>query len=198
MKNKTFIVTISLKSINCLVIGTIAIFLFLPVANVKANDFSDSINFNIDQDYDASARKHVQADLIKTTDNFYFYAETSWWDNQTTAKKNEILINLDNSSIEFNNRIYPTLTSIFGSEWKPGIDGDKKITILFQSLREGVGGYFREADEYLKLQTTDSMPRLNCLDQKNADCLLIRLELGDVLEQKTKQLLYILEYLYRE
>ena len=52
---------------------------------------------------------------------------------QLQAKKNEIFGDLDNLSAEFNSKIYPILTSVYGSEWKPGVDGDNKITILFQS-----------------------------------------------------------------
>lgn len=126
---------------------------------VSAIGFGENINFNIDKNFDASARSQITATLIKTTSKLYFYIEKSWWDLQPRAKQTEILNNLDTLSQEFEKKIYPTLTSVFGSEWKPGVDGDEKITILFQSLREGAGGYFREADEYLKLQITDSNER---------------------------------------
>lgn len=138
----------------------IIFFLVLSYAsNIKAVNVGDYINFNIDQSFDASARSQVTATLIKTTSNLYFYVEKSWWDSQVLAKKNEILADLDNLSDEFNNKIYPTLTSVFGSEFKPGVDGDNKITILFQSIKENLGGYFRSSDEYIKLQVPDSNER---------------------------------------
>src|SRR3989338_3160746 len=128
-------------------------------SNVKAANVGDVINFNVDENYDVSARLQVQAILIKNTSNLSFYIEKNWWDLQVPAKKVEILTSLDNLSSEFSNKIYPTLTSVYGSEWKPGVDGDTKITILFHPMKEGAGGYFRSADEYLKLQISDSNER---------------------------------------
>lgn len=57
----------------------------------------------------------------------------------------------------FDEVIYPTDTSIFGSEWKPGIDGDERITLLLFDIKDGysgsggfVGGYFYAIDSYLQ------------------------------------------------
>jgi len=142
------------------IIFVVAVFCILfSASNTGAVSFSDTTNFYVDQGFDASARSQITATLVKTTPKLYFYIEKNWWDAQTQAKQTEILSNLDTLSQEFENRVYPILTSVFGSEWNPGVDGDEKITILFQSLRVGSGGYFREADEYLKLQTTDSNER---------------------------------------
>jgi len=143
------------------------IFILVAVATVsfsftqftQATSFGDSISFNVDPNYDASVREQVQTILVKTTPNLYFYVEKTWWETQVLAKQNEILINLNNLSFEFENKIYPTLTSVFGSEWKPGVDGDGKITVLFHSMKEGASGYFRSSDEYIKLQVPNSNER---------------------------------------
>ena len=137
---------------------TILCILFVA-QGVMAVGFGNNVNFYVDEDFDASAREQIIATLVKTTPKLNFYIEKNWWDLQEQAKQTDILNNLNTLSQEFENRIYPTLTSVFGSEWKPGVDGDEKITILFQSLKEGTGGYFREADEYLKLQIPDSNER---------------------------------------
>ncbi|OGK11967.1 MAG: hypothetical protein A2W80_03230 [Candidatus Riflebacteria bacterium GWC2_50_8] len=57
----------------------------------------------------------------------------------------------------FDEVIYPTNTSNFGSEWKPGIDEDERITLLMFDIKDGyngsggfVGGYFYAADSYLQ------------------------------------------------
>ena len=57
----------------------------------------------------------------------------------------------------FDEVIYPTNTTNFGSEWKPGIDGDERITLLMFDIKDGyngsggfVGGYFYAADSYLQ------------------------------------------------
>lgn len=114
------------------------------------------VNFNVDKNFDASEREYVSAVQIKNSSGLYFYVEKNWWDAQTDMKKSEILGKMDILSAEFFGRIYPKLTSVFGQEWKPGVDGDDKITLLFHSMKEGVGGYFRSADEYLKIQIPDS------------------------------------------
>jgi len=129
------------------------ILLFLSVwTNAYATSIGDVLNFNVEKDFDASARTSVSATLVKTTNKLYFYIEKTWWDSQSQAKQSEILLNLGKLSEEFDNKIYTNLTSIFGSEWKPGVDGDNKITVLFESMNSSEGGYFRTADEYIKLQ----------------------------------------------
>ncbi|HOT28792.1 MAG TPA: hypothetical protein PLU72_11430 [Candidatus Ozemobacteraceae bacterium] len=69
----------------------------------------------------------------------------------------------------FDEKIYPTNTSTFGSEWKPGIDGDEKITLLFLDIKDGyqkdgpnkgyVAGYFYAGDEYSKEKNPQSNER---------------------------------------
>lgn len=125
----------------------------------QAANTGEVLKFNIDSNYDILERKEVSAALVNSTSKIYFYVEKNWWDQQLAAKQNEIINNLNFLSQEFENKIYPTLTSVFGSEWKPGIDGDEKITILFHLTKEDVGGYFRAADEYLKFQAPESNER---------------------------------------
>lgn len=123
------------------------------MANALTNEI---LNFNVDKDFDASGRNQLTAVLVKTTDSLYFYIEKPWWDAQPTAKRDEILAYLDALSAEFNNKIYPTLISVFGSEWRPGVDGENRITVLFEAMNSSEGGYFRTADEYIKLQVPTS------------------------------------------
>ena len=54
---------------------------------------------------------------------------------------------LERSALEFEGSIYPKVTGTFGTEWKPGLDGDPHLYIMNANLR-GVGGYFNAADEY--------------------------------------------------
>ena len=48
----------------------------------------------------------------------------------------------------FENDLYPRTTELWGTEWKPGVDGDPRLTILNGRLRGGAAGYFSSADEY--------------------------------------------------
>lgn len=134
----------------------LSFFILFYYSGAKAANHGSYVDFNVDKNFDVTGRESVAAVLVKTSPNIYFYVEKHWWDQQVTAKQNEILSNLDKLSAEFDNKIYPVLTSVFGSEWKPGVDGDNRITILFHSIKEGAGGYFRSVDEYIKLQAPES------------------------------------------
>ena len=67
----------------------------------------------------------------------------------------------------FDENIYPTNTSHFGFEWKPGVDGDEHITLLMLDIQEGynpedengqfVGGYFFGGDEYLQSEIPEEV-----------------------------------------
>ncbi len=139
-------------------IAGILVFLFFAFG-ANAATVGDVVNFNVDKGFDISGRTQVQSTLVKTGAKLYFYVEKSWWGLQTQSKQGEILANLDSLSNEFDNNIYPTLISTFGAEWNPGIDNDSKITVLFTPMNSAEGGYFREADEYEKLQVPTSNER---------------------------------------
>ena len=127
--------------------------------NIEAISLGDSVNFNVDENFDSFKRSQVSAVLIKTTPNLYFYVEKNWWNSQVLDKQNEILVDLENLSNEFSSKIYPILTSVYGSEWKPGVDGDNKIAIFFHAIKNNSDGYFRSTDEYIKLQLPNSNER---------------------------------------
>lgn len=116
-------------------------------------------NFFIESDFDVLRRSKIESVLVKTSPALYFYIEKSWWDAQYDKKKDEILKNLDDLSFEFQNNIYPKLTSLFGTERKPGVDGDEKITVLFHPTKGSEAGYFRSADGYEKIQLPISNER---------------------------------------
>lgn len=142
-----------------LVIAAFSLFILFSARGGQATIIGERTNFNVDQSFESGAKSQVAAVLVKSTNNIYFYVEEEWWGQQVSPKQNEILVNLDRLSFEFDNKIYPNLTSIFGNEWRPGVDGDSKLTILFHSMKEDVGGYFRSADEYLNLQIPNSNER---------------------------------------
>ncbi len=138
----------------------IAIALFIPFSfNIVNAQSSSYVTFNINESFDLNDRLQVQSVLVKTEPNIYFYIEKSWWDLQSFQSQSDVLSNLNNLSSEFNSSIYPKLTSVFGSEWKPGVDGDNKIVVLLHLMKSEVGGYFNSADEYLKLQVPSSNER---------------------------------------
>ncbi|MBU4461967.1 hypothetical protein KKD91_02780 [Patescibacteria group bacterium] len=147
----------------------IVCFLFLPVV-VKADSLGEKRSFYVDSDYDLNKRGSINAVLLKITPRVYFYVDENWWN---FTPQNEIYAALSSLGDEFDNKIYPVLTSNFGSEWTPGIDKDAKITVLIHPMIEGVGGYFRSNDEYTKLQVPGSnekeMVYLSVTSIKNSD-----------------------------
>jgi len=144
-----------IKILRFIFIAGFILFAFAKVANAQF-EISD---FFVDNTLDISGRSKIAAVSVKTSLNLYFYIEKPWWDAQYDLKKDEILKNLDELSVEFQNNIYPNLTNIFGSERKPGIDNDNRITVLFHSVKGNEVGYFRTDDGYEKLQIPTSNAR---------------------------------------
>lgn len=80
----------------------------------------------------------VQATLRAVSPRAYWYVEDG------VGISDEDLVS---ASIVFEEEIYPKVTSDFGAEWSPGIDGDPRITILHVRLT-GLAGYFSTMDEH--------------------------------------------------
>lgn len=144
---------------NTFLIFALILFSMFLAGKVGAVEVQGELNFYVDPDYDTDARQRIEATLVKTSPSIYFYVGKKWWDGKSQVQKDEVLSNLNNLSNEFDSNIYPTITSVFGREWRPGIDGDNKIAVLFHSIRENATGYFRSADEYSKLQVPNSNER---------------------------------------
>jgi len=140
------------------IISIVVLGLIIPFG-VGADYQGQKVNFFIDPDYDFLGRNQVFATLIYITPKIYFYLEDNWFNSLDQIQKQEILFSLNALSQEFENNIYPTLTSTFGSEWKPGIDADLHITVLFHQMKKEAGGYFNSGDEYFRLQNPKSNER---------------------------------------
>lgn len=120
---------------------------FVIFSSVSAADLGDNDSFFVDATYDFDGRTSISATLMRISDNAYFYMEDEYWNSLSLNQKN---VNLDylNRVIEnFDDYTYPSLRYVFGSEWRPGIDDDDRMTILFTRLRLNAGGYFNSKDE---------------------------------------------------
>jgi len=144
------------KKLKIIVIGTI--FLILPVF-VSAVSLGEKADFFVDPTYDLSQREEISATLQKIGPNLYFYIDDDWWRPLDYQKKQAVERALRNLGNEFYYKIYPTLTSTYGTEWKPGIDKDNRITVLIHPIVEEAGGYFNQGDEYPRLQNPKSNQR---------------------------------------
>jgi len=124
-----------------------------------ADTLGETREFFVDPNYDFSQREKISATLRKVSLNAYFYLEDVWFLALEEKERAEVLKILELTAEEFDNVIYPKLTSFFGPEWKPGIDGDPKITILFHKMKKDVAGYFNSGDEYPRIQNPKSNQR---------------------------------------
>jgi len=141
-------------------IFAVSLILFSAIGfNAQAAVVGETQNFYIQSDYDLDGRSEISASLIKYSPNLYFYIDQEFWHDLDYGKQSEIRRILDDLAKEFEDKIYPTLTDAFGSEWKPGIDKDERTTILFHPMKNGFGGYFNSGDEYLTIQVPNSNQR---------------------------------------
>jgi immune inhibitor A len=89
-------------------------------------------------DQDRNEHFIITATLRYVTPNAYFYV-----DNAQTFDQN----GLRTSAETFSSKTFPTNIRVFGNYWRPGLDGDSRVTIL-NTLTPGAGGYYSSADEY--------------------------------------------------
>lgn len=128
-------------------------------AQVKPPEVGDKVVFN---SYNLESNKYdkVTAVLKKIGQHCYVYVQ----DGKS----------VDNAAIskivsEFDTKIYPEDRSMFGSEWTPGIDDDKRITLFLLDIKDGynpqagnngfVAGYFNAGDCYTKSKEPASNQR---------------------------------------
>jgi len=131
----------------------VVLLLFLSVFTVfqvKAYGVGNNQSFLIDPSYDYNNRDKIDATLRKISLNAYFYVEDDYYNNLSNELKSKFDSDLNSLSENFDSVIYPNMKEVFGQEWSPGIDNDKKITILFTKTKAKVGGYFNPNDEYKK------------------------------------------------
>lgn len=90
----------------------------------------------------------VNATLRYVTPHTYFWIEDSVQYSERDLRK---------LAETFEDQIYPTNRSYFGSEWTPGVDGDPHLYIIYATGMGGrVAGYFSSADEYHPLAHENS------------------------------------------
>jgi len=137
----------------------LGIIIFSLPAFVSAVSLAEKDNFFVDPTYDLNQRSQIVATLQKVSSKGYFYIDDDWWLSLTYNRQNEVKSALNSLAIDFDAKIYPILTSTFGDEWSPGIDGSVWITILIHPMKEEAGGYFNNGDEYPRVQNPKSNQR---------------------------------------
>ena len=95
----------------------------------------------------------VTATCIAKSEHLYVYIEDSVRDMLTEAEASAI-------AQEFDTRIYPNVRRWMGTEWRPGLDRDNRITLLMHDVgmnESGLdyGGYFAPADQLPTLSNSN-------------------------------------------
>jgi len=121
--------------------------LFIPVF-AQAISIGQERSFNIQSQYDLLGRSKIDTQLIKITNQLYFYADKQWFNKLSSGNRTNIDSKIYNLSSEFEYRIYPILTQTFGFEDNPGIDNDSRILVVLHKMKAEIGGYVQTEDNY--------------------------------------------------
>ncbi len=115
---------------------------FFVFSSVSADVQGQNVNFLVNKDFDKFGRSSMFATLHYVGGNAYFYVDDGYWNNINAFERQDLLSDIERLASEFDTNIYPTETSFWGQEPKPGVDGDNRMTILLEQLKQGHGGYF--------------------------------------------------------
>jgi len=126
------------------------IFLFIMLFAPSLAFGEMQYNFYTEAGFTKDDKNELAATLISSPDNLHLYIETSFWESKNDKEQKEIKEKLNVLSKEFNEVIYPKLTSTFGKEANMGVDKDSRITIFFHETKNGVNGYVKNIDAYEK------------------------------------------------
>lgn len=80
----------------------------------------------------------VEAELLAVSDNAYWYADV---ETALTTQQ------LERTAEVFETDIRPPIVDTIGDIWKPGVDGDPRLTVLHTPL-VAAAGYFSSSDSY--------------------------------------------------
>ncbi|MEA1936612.1 MAG: hypothetical protein U9N04_00690 [Patescibacteria group bacterium] len=122
----------------------------VQIQMTKADSIGENRTFLVDSSYEYDDRSETMATLRKISSNTYFYIEDDYFNELSSDSKVDFYAQLNSLALDFDSTVYPKTREAFGSEWSPGIDNDRKITILFTEMKENIGGYFNPNDEYKK------------------------------------------------
>jgi len=113
------------------------------VVNSTMPDYTvgDQLHFWV-QNVNTQATKQITAELIYKPAVAYVWVEVGPSYNRTA-----ILQTVD----QFSTHSYPTEVAVFGSEWKPGVDNDPRLHLLYTTGLGTPAGYYSEANEYSRL-----------------------------------------------
>jgi hypothetical protein len=111
-----------------------------PVVNATPPSYEegDVITFWVSNS-DTDENWQIEAELVVKGKHVYMWREVG-----TRIREKD----LRRAARFFDEQIYPTNRTFFGSEWSPGIDNDPRLHVLHaRDLGDTIAGYFSSADE---------------------------------------------------
>src|SRR3989344_9104513 len=132
---------------------------FFVFSVVSADVIGQSQVFKINETFDKFAHKSMLATLRLVSEHAYFYVDDGYWNDIGFVGRNDLLAGIQQLASDFDTDIYPTETSFWGQEPKPGVDGDNRMTVLLEQLKSGNGGYFSTANGYSKEVASETNER---------------------------------------
>ncbi len=148
-----------LKKLNKQFVFILILTLLVLPAFSYAQTIGQQKSFFVDASYDAESRQEIRSALRAISDNAYFYIENAWYQELSQEEQAGIDDKITALAEKFDKEIYPRLHLFYGQEWSPGIDNDKRITVLFHQMKENAAGYFNSGNEYPKFQNMISNER---------------------------------------
>jgi hypothetical protein len=132
---------------------------FFMFSSAFADVQGQNVRFNVNEGFDKFSRSNITATLRHISENAYFYVDDGYWNDIGFTERNNLLAGIQQLASDFDTNIYPSQTTFWGQEPKPGVDGDNRITILLEQLKSGNGGYFSTSNGYPKTSAPDSNER---------------------------------------
>ena len=136
----------------------VLLFFLLPISG-SAFSVGDVESFNIESSYEAKNQNEVSAVLVKISNELLFYIDQDLWESLDQENQERIGSIIYDLGVEFENHIYPKMTSTFGKEPVHTVDKSGRTTVIFHNMARGVGGYFNSGDQYSVYQNTRSNER---------------------------------------
>lgn len=135
----------------------LVMFVAVPASSQAA--LGDSVQLFVNPAYDQIGRSQLAATLRVQGERAALYVDDRFWNNLLPAERTLFETNAQRFMAEFDARIYPLETSVWGSEPNPGIDNDPRVVILAESLLPGYGGYFDGMHQFPTAQAPNSNRR---------------------------------------
>jgi len=120
---------------------------------------AQTATFFVDSEFDSLGRSSLSATQLVEGNSGMFYVENSYYNSLSSSQRANLTNVVQDISNVFDAQIYSSLVSVFGSPRLPDLSGNSKITILFHTMQQSVGGYFQSGDQFPRSQVSNSNER---------------------------------------